>query len=48
MFHQGPEAESVGGGAGVEGRVQVPHLDLAVIGARHDALVVETDAPNLL
>ena len=48
VLHQRPDAQGAGGGPRVQGRRQVPDLDLAVVGAGHDPLGVEADAADQL
>ena len=42
------EAEGGGRLALIDGRLEVPDFDLAVVGARHDALAVETQTAHEL
>lgn len=46
VLDQGPDAEGTSRGPRVHRGLEVPHLDLAVIGSRHDTLTVEPDTPH--
>ena len=48
MFHQSPDAQSPSWSSRVHGGLEVPHLDLPVVGSAHNPLAVEPDAPDEL
>lgn len=48
VLHEGTDAQRTSWSPWVQGGSQVPHFDLAVVGATDDALTVKADASNQL